>query len=126
LKQELKNHDIPRDEEIKAQQHSSDEESQMNPEPIYDNPTHRGYGRLKDKVAIVTGGDSGIGRAISVPYAKEGADVVIIYYDSDVDAKKTKEIIEEYGSRCILMNGDLGESEFSKKIIKKRWMSSIK
>ena len=67
----------------------------------------------------MTGGDSGIGRAISVAYAKEGADVVIIYYDSDVDAEETKKIIEEYGSRCILMNGDLGESAFSRKIIEK-------
>jgi len=119
LKQELKDRDMPRDEEIKAQQHSSDEESKMNPEPIYDNPTHKGYGRLKDKVAIVTGGDSGIGRAISVAYAKEGADVVIIYHDSNADAEETKKIIAEYGSRCILMNGDLGESAFSRKIIEK-------
>jgi len=110
---------MPRDEEIKAQDHSSDEESKMNPEPIYDNPTHKGYGRLKDKVAIVTGGDSGIGRAISVAYAKEGAAIVIVYYDSNVDAEETKKIIEEYGSRCILMNGDLGESAFSREIIEK-------
>ena len=119
MKQELKDHDMPRDEEIKAQDHSSDEESKMNPEPIYDNPTHKGYGRLKDKVAIVTGGDSGIGRAISVAYAKEGAAIVIVYYDSNIDAEETKKIIEEYGSRCILMNGDLGESAFSRKIIEK-------
>lgn len=90
MKKELKDHDMPRDEEIKAQDHSSDEESKMNPEPIYDNPTHKGYGRLKDKVAIVTGGDSGIGRAISVAYAKEGADIVIVYYDSNIDAEETK------------------------------------
>ncbi|HSR04182.1 MAG TPA: SDR family oxidoreductase [Proteiniclasticum sp.] len=119
MKQELKDQDMPRDEEIKAQHHSSDEESKMDPEPIYDNPTHKGYGRLKNKVAIVTGGDSGIGRAISVAFAKEGADVVIVYYDSNADAEDTRKIIEDYGARCILMNGDLGESDFSRKIIEK-------
>lgn len=119
MKQELKDHDMPRDEEIKAQHHTTDEETKMNPEPIYDNPTHKGYGRLQDKVAIVTGGDSGIGRAISVAYAKEGADVVIVYHDSDDDAETTMRVIEKYGSRCILMKGDLGESEFSKRIIEK-------
>ena len=119
MKGELKDHDMPRDEEIKAQEHNSDEEAKMDPEPIYDNPTHKGYGRLSNKVAIVTGGDSGIGRAISVAYAKDGADLVIVYFDSNDDADKTKKIVEEYGSRCILMNGDLGESGFSKKIIEK-------
>ena len=119
MKQELKDHDMPRDEEIKDQNMDSIDESEMDPEPIYDNPTHKGYGRLKDKVAIVTGGDSGIGRAISVAFAKEGSHVVIIYYDSNEDADKTKKIIEDYGSRCLLMKGDLGKSDFSRKIIER-------
>lgn len=119
MKQELKDHDMPRDEEIKGQNTDSIDESEMDPEPIYDNPTHKGYGRLKDKVAIVTGGDSGIGRAISVAFAKEGSHVVIIYYDSNEDADKTKKIIEDYGSRCLLMKGDLGKSDFSRKIIER-------
>lgn len=119
MKQELKDHDMPRDEEIKDQNTDSIDESEMDPEPIYDNPTHKGYGRLKDKVAIVTGGDSGIGRAISVAFAKEGSHVVIIYYDSNEDAEKTKKIIEDYGSRCLLMKGDLGKSDFSRKIIER-------
>lgn len=126
MKKELKDHDMPRDEEIRAQEHGSDEESKMNPEPIYDNPTHKGYARLQDKVAIVTGGDSGIGRAISVAYAKEGADVVIVYHDSNDDADMTKKIIEEYGSRCILMKGDLGESKFSKRIVEKTMNEFLK
>ncbi len=119
MKSELKDKDMPRDEDIKEQDQKSDDESQMDPQPIYDNTTHKGYGRLKDKVAIVTGGDSGIGRAISVAYAKEGAKVVVVYYDSNDDADKTKEIIESYGGECILMNGDLGKSEFSEEIVKK-------
>lgn len=119
MKQELKDRDMPRDEEIKDQNMDSTDESEMDPEPIYDNPTHKGYGRLKDKVAIITGGDSGIGRAISVAFAKEGSHVVIIYYDSNEDAEKTKKIIEDYGSRCLLMKGDLGKSDFSRKIIER-------
>lgn len=119
MKQELKDRDMPRDEEIKDQNMDSTDESEMDPEPIYDNPTHNGYGRLMDKVAIVTGGDSGIGRAISVAFAKEGSHVVIIYYDSNEDAEKTKKIIEDYGSRCLLMKGDLGKSDFSREIIER-------
>lgn len=119
MKNEMKDKDMPRDEEIKEQDQNNDDESQMDPQPIYDNTTHKGYGRLKDKVAIVTGGDSGIGRAISVAYAKEGAHVVVVYYDSNDDAEKTKDIIESYGSRCILMNGDLGKSKFSEEIVDK-------
>lgn len=119
MKDELRDKDMPRDEDIKEQDQKSDDESQMDPQPIYDNTTHRGYGRLKDKVAIVTGGDSGIGRAVSVAYAKEGAKVVIVYYDSNDDAEKTQEIIESYGGKCILMNGDLGESRFSEEIVEK-------
>ncbi len=119
MKKEMKDENMPRDEDIKEQDQNNDDESQMDPQPIYDNTTHKGYGRLKDKVAIVTGGDSGIGRAISVAYAKEGADVVIVYYDSNDDAEKTREIIESYGGRCILMNGDLGKSSFSEEIVEK-------
>lgn len=119
MKNEMKDENMPRDEDIKEQDQNNDDESQMDPQPIYDNTTHKGYGRLKDKVAIVTGGDSGIGRAISVAYAKEGANVVVVYYDSNDDAEKTREIIESYGGKCILMNGDLGKSSFSEEIVEK-------
>lgn len=119
MKRELTDKDMPRDEEIKEQKPLDGEESGMDPEPIYDNPTHRGYGRMKGKVAIVTGGDSGIGRAVSVAYAKEGADVVIVFFDDEKDAEKTRQVLESYGSRCLLLNGDLGESSFSEKIVKK-------
>ena len=119
MKNEMKDENMPRDEDIKEQDQNKDDESQMDPQPIYDNTTHKGYGRLKDKVAIVTGGDSGIGRAISVAYAKEGANVVVVYYDSNDDAEKTREIIQSYGGKCILMNGDLGKSSFSEEIVEK-------
>ncbi|MFQ7546791.1 MAG: SDR family NAD(P)-dependent oxidoreductase, partial [Turicibacter sp.] len=66
-------------------------ESQMDPKPIYDHPEYNnGSGRLKNKVAIITGGDSGIGRAVALAFAKEGAKVVVVYYDETEDANETK------------------------------------
>ena len=65
-------------------------ESQMNPRPVFEDPNYNGNNRLKDKVALITGGDSGIGRAVAVAFAKEGCNVAIIYYDEHDDAKYTK------------------------------------
>ncbi|MCD6011484.1 MAG: yhdF [Flavipsychrobacter sp.] len=99
-------------------------ESTMKPEPVYDNPEVRGNGKLKDKVAFITGGDSGIGRAIAVLFAKEGADVVIVYLSEHGDAKDTKAIVEEtYGRQCYLIPGDVSKESFcisaAKRAIKK-------
>ena len=85
----------------------------MIPQPIFDNPDYRASGKLKGKVAIITGGDSGIGRAVAVLFAKERADVVIPYYDEDVDANVTKEYIENLGRRCLLLKGDIKDPIFS-------------
>ncbi|MGI5849768.1 MAG: SDR family oxidoreductase [Christensenellales bacterium] len=82
-------------------------ESEMNPKPVYDDPNFIGSGKLKDKVAIVTGGDSGIGRAVSVAFAKEGADVAIAYLQENADAAETKAAIEKYGKRCLTIRADL-------------------
>ncbi|AYE32951.1 SDR family oxidoreductase [Clostridium septicum] len=94
------------------------EESLMNPAPIYTllNYTYPS-GRLKDKVAIITGGDSGIGKAVALAYAKEGAKVAIVYLNEHDDAKKTKSLIEENGGKCILISGDIGEESFCKKVV---------
>ncbi len=89
----------------------------MNPRPIFDNPNYKGSGKLKDKVAIITGGDSGLGRAAAIAYAKEGAKVVIPYYNEHIDAKETKEYIEQLGGECLLLSGDITEKEFCKKIV---------
>lgn len=89
----------------------------MYPNPIFDNPNYIGSGKLKDKVAIVTGGDSGIGRAVSIHYAKEGAKVVIVYFDEHIDAEYTKQYIEQLGGTCCLLSGDLKDSNFCKKVI---------
>lgn len=119
-KDEMKDKDMYRDEEIKAQtQEIPGKEYEMNPNPIYDNKTHSGYNRLKEKVAIITGGDSGIGRAVAVAYAKEGANISIVYNISDKDATDTKEVIESYGGSILLLKGDIGDSNFANEVINK-------
>ncbi|UZH05604.1 SDR family oxidoreductase [Heyndrickxia coagulans] len=79
----------------------------MIPRPVYDNPHYIGTGKLNNKVAIISGGDSGIGRAVAVAFAKEGADIVIAYFDEHEDARETKQAIEHLGQRCLLIPGDL-------------------
>lgn len=94
-------------------------EFQMDPEPIYDNIAYKGFNRLKDKVAIITGGDSGIGRAVAVAYAKEGAKVVIVYNIADKDASDTKKVIEGYSGEVLLVKGDIGDSDFNNQLVEK-------
>ncbi len=84
-------------------------EKYMVPKPIIENPNYKGSGKLKGKVALITAGDSGIGAATAISYAKEGADLAISYLDEHEDANRTKTRIEELGQRCILMPGDLRE-----------------
>lgn len=91
-------------------------ESEMNPQPIYDDG-EPGCGRLKDKVAIITGGDSGIGRAVAVLYAKEGADVVIAYLNEHEDAKQTAADVSKWGKEALLIATDVSVEENCKKII---------
>jgi len=94
-------------------------EAQMNPRPIFDDPNYKASDKLKDKVALITGGDSGIGRAVAVAYAKEGADISIVYYDEHEDAEETKKIIEALGRKCLLLPGDLTDDNFCKTTIQK-------
>ncbi len=94
-------------------------EKLMNSKPICDDPTYNGSGKLKDKVAIITGGDSGIGKAVAIAYAKEGAKTAIIYKDEHEDATDTKKIIESYGGDCFLLYGDIGEEAFCKEAVRK-------
>ena len=91
----------------------------MEPKPIFDNYNYKGSGKLKDKVAIITGGDSGIGRAVAVYFAKEGAKVVIVYYNEHEDAEYTKKYIENLGGCCLLISGDLKSPEFCKLVVEK-------
>jgi NAD(P)-dependent dehydrogenase (short-subunit alcohol dehydrogenase family) len=83
-------------------------EAEMTPRPISENPNYNSAGKLQNKVAVITGGDSGIGRAVAYAYAKEGADLVIAYLNEHQDAQETKQRIESLGRRCLLIAGDLG------------------
>ncbi len=89
----------------------------MTPRPIFNNPYYRASGKLMNKVAIITGGDSGIGRAVAIGFVKEGATVVIVYYNEQKDAEETKDFIERIGGTCLLIAGDLKDTNFCDKII---------
>ena len=89
----------------------------MTPRPIFNNPYYIGSGKLMNKVAIITGGDSGIGRAVAVGFVKEGATVVIAYYNEHKDAEETKEFIERLGGTCLLIAGDIKDTNFCDKIV---------
>jgi NAD(P)-dependent dehydrogenase (short-subunit alcohol dehydrogenase family) len=86
-------------------------EKLMVPLPIIENPNYKGSGKLSGKVALITGGDSGIGAAVAIAFAKEGADVAISYLDEHEDANRTKTRIEQLGQRCLLMPGDLRDKQ---------------
>lgn len=96
-------------------------EAEMNPAPIYDDKDYKGSGKLKGKNALITGGDSGIGRAVAVAFAKEGANVAIAYLgeQEDIDADKTVELIEEYGGKALKIRIDISEEEYCEQLIGK-------
>lgn len=95
-----------------SQSHQPGHEYEMIPEPIYIQDDYKGSGKLTDKVAIISGGDSGIGRATAVHFAREGAHIVIIYLEEDEDAKATRELIRKEERRCLLLKGDVGDRDF--------------
>jgi NAD(P)-dependent dehydrogenase (short-subunit alcohol dehydrogenase family) len=87
-------------------------ETEMRPPPMFEAPDYRAAGKLEDKVALITGGDSGIGRAVAVYFAKEGADVAVLYLDEHEDAEETQRQVEEEGRRCLLLPGDIQDEGF--------------
>lgn len=93
-------------------------EKEMHPKPQTE-PRYRGSERLKGKVALITGGDSGIGRAVARAYAREGADVAISYLDEHEDANETKRLVEQEGRKCILLPGDIGNETFCQEVVEK-------
>lgn len=93
-------------------------ESKMVPKPEYISKKYKASDKLQGKVALITGGDSGIGRSIAVHYAHEGADVAIVYLSETKDAGKTQQLVETQGKKCLLLKGDLSDEKFCKKCIK--------
>lgn len=95
-------------------------EKGMKPQPIFDYPEKRGSNKLRKKIALITGGDSGIGRAVAILFAKEGADIAVGYLKEHKDAKETKRIIEEnYGRTCLLIPGDLSRERHCEVVVRK-------
>jgi NAD(P)-dependent dehydrogenase (short-subunit alcohol dehydrogenase family) len=101
----------------KQHQRKPGSEAALDPAPLYDAPYYLGSKKLQNKVAIVTGGDSGIGRAVAILFAREGADVVIVYLDEREDAALTKRQVEAEGRRCLRITGDVSKQGFCNKAV---------
>jgi NAD(P)-dependent dehydrogenase (short-subunit alcohol dehydrogenase family) len=93
-------------------------EAKLDPAPMYDAPFYEGSNKLKDKVALITGGDSGIGRSVAVLFAREGADISIVYLNEHKDAEETKRAVEAEGRRCYLLSGDVSDRAFAQDAVK--------
>ncbi len=91
----------------------------MTPRPDHGEDSYRGCGRLRDKKVLLTGGDSGIGRAVALAFAREGADLVISYLNEDDDARETQRLVEEAGRQCVLAPGDIADSGHCRKLAEK-------
>jgi NAD(P)-dependent dehydrogenase (short-subunit alcohol dehydrogenase family) len=94
-------------------------EAEMTPRPRADDPQHRGSGKLAGKAALITGGDSGIGRAVAIAFAREGADVAIGYLNEHQDAEETKRLVEREGRRCVTVAGDIGDESFCQDLVRR-------
>ncbi|AJQ28928.1 SDR family oxidoreductase [Pelosinus fermentans] len=92
-------------------------ESQMNPRPISISDNYRSSSKLENKVALISGGDSGIGRAVALAFAREGANVAIAYLNEHADAGETKKLVEETGKRCLIIAGDIGNETFCQQVV---------
>src|SRR5579871_5573331 len=91
----------------------------MRPQPDYGEDSYKGSGRLLDKKALITGADSGIGRAVALAFAREGADIAVSYLSEDEDAKETQRLVEAAGRRCLLIRGDVGQASHCRSLVKK-------
>lgn len=107
----------PKTPSTEVQSHQPGIQSKMHPQPEIIKVNYEGSNKLKDKVALITGGDSGIGRSISVLFAREGADICICYLEEDQDALDTKQMVENEGRRCLLLKCDLQHQDEIKKMV---------
>ncbi|MEN3369084.1 MAG: hypothetical protein V7609_1227 [Verrucomicrobiota bacterium] len=106
---------MPKEKKLRPPQHQRRQpgrEYKMRPQPKSGAGEYVGCGKLRDRVALITGGDSGIGRAVAVLFAKEGADVSIVYFNEHNDARETKRLVEAQGRKCLLIAGDIGRQKF--------------
>jgi hypothetical protein len=101
----------------KQHQSKPGSETDLDPPPLYDAPFYMGSGKLEKKVALITGGDSGIGRAVAILFAREGADVALAYLNEHEDARITKKGVEAEGQRCLLIAGDVSSQKFCDKAV---------
>jgi NAD(P)-dependent dehydrogenase (short-subunit alcohol dehydrogenase family) len=111
---------VQEEKEQRPPQHQDQQpglEHEMKPRPKAEDPSYLGSRKLEGKVALITGGDSGIGRAVAIAFAKEGADVVVAYLNEHQDAEETKLLVEKHGQACLLLPGDIGDEEFCRNAV---------
>ena len=111
---------MPKEKKLQPPQHQQRQpgrEYKMQPRPRAEDKAQRGSGKLRDKVAIITGADSGIGRAVAIAFAKEGADIAVVYLEEQKDAIETRRLVEKHGRECLLIKGDVGQEEFCRKAV---------
>jgi NAD(P)-dependent dehydrogenase (short-subunit alcohol dehydrogenase family) len=94
-------------------------EYRMNPKPDFGEDSYQGSGKLRNRVALITGGDSGIGRAVALAFAREGADIAISYLNEHEDAEKTKKVVEDSGQSCIILPGDIGSDQHCQQVVQR-------
>ena len=109
----------PKPPQPEQQQEPAGSEEEMEPRPDYGEQSYRGSGKLQGKAAIITGGDSGIGRAVALAFAREGADVLISYLDEEEDAQKTKQLVEGEGRTCIAVAGDISQEAHCRQLVQR-------
>ena len=111
---------VQEEKEQRPPQHQDQQpgmEYKMRPRPKAEDKSYLGSHKLEGKVALITGGDSGIGRAVAIAFAKEGADVAVVYLNEHKDAEETRSMVEEQEKRCLLLPGDIGDEEFCRQVI---------
>ena len=112
---------MPKERRVRPPQHQKRQpgrEWKMRPRPKSGASDYAGSGKLRDRVALITGGDSGIGRAVAVLFAKEGANVAVVYFNEHKDARETKRLVENQGRKCLLIAGDIGREQFCRSAVK--------
>lgn len=117
MKKENENHVNIQTQEPQKGYYIDDSTKNVSPEPVMESPEYKGSGKLKNKVAVITGGDSGIGGAVAIAFAKEGANLAILYLDSDDDAAAIVRRVKELGAACFSIKGDVGDDTFAQKAV---------